>query len=39
MGSDHLMTVTGELRSEPGADSTLSPHDEDLHRALLSGRG
>jgi hypothetical protein len=37
MGSDHLMTVIDELRSEPGADNTVSPHDEDPHRVLLLG--
>jgi hypothetical protein len=35
MGSDHLVPVIDELRSEPGADRTLSPHGEDPHRVLL----
>jgi hypothetical protein len=31
------VTMIDELRSELGAESTLSPHDEDSHRVLLLG--
>jgi hypothetical protein len=33
-GSDNLMTLTDELRNEPGADSTARPHDQNSHRVL-----
>jgi len=37
MSSDHLVIVINELRSEPGADSTFNPHDEDQPRVLHLG--
>jgi hypothetical protein len=35
MGPDHLVTRVDELRSEPSAESTLSPHNAAQRQATL----